>query len=224
MKVLFLTSLLFLLTPSIAQKPSDAIHIIPTFGNEKLILFNKYLVGKDSIEIHTLKFYLSDIRFYIDKSLVGNLDKKHLLMDLDNPGGLLIPLNKDLIFDSITFDLGIDSLTNISGVLGEDLDPVYGMYWTWQSGYINMKLEGKSSASASRNHSFTYHIGGYLSPYNALQTIKLKVVPGKNLNIAFDIASILQSVNLKSCSEIMSPGLQSIIMAQNAAASFKILP
>ena len=59
----------------------------------------------------------------------------------------------------IYFQIGIDSLTNVSGDLDGDLDPALGMYWAWNSGYINMKLEGKSSSCKSVKKEFQFHIG-----------------------------------------------------------------
>ena len=77
--------------------------------------------------------------------------------------------------DKIKFNLGIDSLTNVSGVMGGDLDPTKGMYWTWQSGYINFKMEGSSAVCPTRNHEFQFHIGGYQDPFYAMQTLELEV-------------------------------------------------
>lgn len=39
------------------------------------------------------------------------------------------------------FLLGVDSLTNVSGAFG-GASTIKGMYWAWNSGYINLKLKG----------------------------------------------------------------------------------
>lgn len=43
----------------------------------------------------------------------------------------------------ITFSLGVDSLKQAKPLYSGDLNPLKYMYWTWQSGYIQLKAEGK---------------------------------------------------------------------------------
>ena len=50
-----------------------------------------------------------------------------------------------------------------------DLVPTNNMYWTWQSGYINFKLEGYFENRIYRE----YHLGGYAFPNNCLQSITI---------------------------------------------------
>jgi hypothetical protein len=66
------------------------------------------------------------------------------LIDFDenDSNALCLEIPDDIEFDAIQFNLGLDSLTNVSGALGGDLDPTKGMYWTWQNGYVNFKLQG----------------------------------------------------------------------------------
>jgi hypothetical protein len=56
--------------------------------------------------------------------------------------------------------VGLDSVASTSGAMGGKLDPMYGMYWSWQSGYINLKLSGTWERDG-RTQAFTYHLGGY---------------------------------------------------------------
>ena len=55
---------------------------------------------------------------------------------------------------------GVDSLLQRGGVMDGDLDPVHGMYWTWQSGYIQFKLEGLLRDSAGERK-LELHLGGF---------------------------------------------------------------
>ena len=132
--------------------------------------------NQDSISIETLKFYMSNLLFYDDGKCVDTMNKKHLLIDLGKKNSddfiLLQAINTE--FNEIKFQLGIDSTTNSSGALGKDLDPTKGMYWTWQSGYVNFKLEGTSKACPARNHFFQFHIGGFQHPFQTLQNLELK--------------------------------------------------
>ena len=79
---------------------------------------------------------------------------------------LCLEIPEDTEFDAIQFNLGIDSLTNVSGALGGDLDPTKGMYWTWQNGYVNFKLQGTSDLCNNPKNEFEFHLGGYLKPFN----------------------------------------------------------
>jgi hypothetical protein len=99
-------------------------------------------------------------------------------------------------FDEIQFSIGIDSLTNVSGAMGGDLDPVNGMYWSWQSGYINFKVEGNSEKSGAVHKDFQFHIGGYLKPFETLQTVILPLK--RNQNVIFvDVSRFLSEIDLK---------------------------
>jgi hypothetical protein len=71
-------------------------------------------------------------------------------------------------YNSVSFTIGVDSLrstkglTERTGVLAPDYLAGHGMYWSWNSGYIFLKLEGVSaSAPVSSGNFFYYHIGGF---------------------------------------------------------------
>jgi hypothetical protein len=72
--------------------------------------------------------------------------------------------------------LGVDSIRNVSGIQTGALDPLKGMFWTWNSGYVMAKLEGSSESSNSAGNRFTYHIGGFRPGMNVLKTIDL-IIP-----------------------------------------------
>ena len=109
-----------------------------------------------------------------DKSLIKDTVKAHLI-DVFEVDTLKINFKK-LDFKKIKmiqFNIGIDSLTNVSGALGGDLDPQKGMYWAWQSGYINTKIEGRSPHCKNRKNAFQFHIGGYLQPFYAIRRVEM---------------------------------------------------
>jgi hypothetical protein len=43
------------------------------------------------------------------------------------------------------------------------------MFWTWNSGYIFLKMEGTSSSAPSND--LTFHIGGFKAPNNTIRTV-----------------------------------------------------
>jgi hypothetical protein len=127
----------------------------------------------------------------------------------------------------------VDSLHNCSGAQSGDLDPVKGMFWTWNSGYIFFKLEGKSPASHSPGNIFEFHVGGYRKPNNNLRGVELKfgdeleIVPEqmKIVQVKADIAQVFRfpnDIDLSVHSSITEPS-QAGIIADNYKDMFSII-
>jgi len=205
-----------------AQEPRTCkLEFQPVFGEAILHLpgVNYSLFGTDSIQVEKLRFYASGIKLLEDDRVVWSEENSfHLLDASENKSlSLLLKINSPVKFNHVTFSLGIDSLTNVSGALGDDLDPTRGMYWTWQSGYINFKLEGKSNLCKTRNSEFHFHLGGYVSPDATIQTISLPVQQSENIKVLMNLKNFFSSVDLSQENEIMTPG-------QNAMRLSKLLP
>lgn len=196
-----------------------------TIDGQPLKLNRSYNMGnsKDSMKISVLKFYLSDIRV-IDETGSTELIKAFHLFDNEDSISHEISFSTQDLNHPITlaFNLGIDSLTNSSGVYGGDLDPTTGMYWTWQSGYINFKLEGTSPICPARKNKFQYHIGGYQSPYNAMQKVSLTIYDSTNYTLELPLDQILGNLNLSSLYQIMSPKTEAVNMAKSISMQFKM--
>lgn len=106
------------------------------------------------------------------------------LVDESNPDALHFSFAiSPGIYDTLTFRLGVDSLHNVSGAQTGALDPLNDMFWTWNSGYVMAKLEGRSPQSKLINNKLEYHIGGFMGENNVLKNIRLGFPPGKTLNI-----------------------------------------
>jgi len=104
-------------------------------------------LGED-YTVTTLKYHISDITIS-DSSKNTSREKTccHLL-DASDSASLHFDAQLDEIsFDRVSFIIGVDSLYNVSGAQTGALDPVHGMFWTWNTGYIMAKLEGESSVS-----------------------------------------------------------------------------
>lgn len=85
-------------------------------------------------------------------------------------------------YNGVSFVVGVDSLRSVANISQRTgvLDPAgagSGMYWTWNSGYIFMKLEGTSPASTMPGNEIMYHIGGFggmtSATINNIKTISL---------------------------------------------------
>lgn len=187
---------------------------------EKWYALNK----KDSVLIENLKFYLTGFQFLQDENLLYSEKNSFHLIDLLDSNSLKFQIHipKKINFNIIRFNLGIDSLTNTSGVQGGALDPTTGMYWTWQTGYINFKLEGKSNLCATRNNAFTFHIGGFSGEQNALLVIKSIISSQNKVEIYFDLQQALKSIDLQKQNHLMSPSKEAVELAYKFASEFKV--
>ena len=226
MKFYSLFVLIFFSFYSFAQQSNEVIEFKISINQHLIKVGEKYFTHaqSDSIHFEAIRFYISNFQFFQDDVLVSFLEKKHHLIDLENPESLKINLEKnaDLNFNNIKFDFGIDSLTNVSGAFGGDLDPTNGMYWTWQSGYINFKLEGVTPSCPARNNFFQFHLGGYQAPFTNVQSVELAVFNKRNIMIELPIDQLLEKINLKETFQIMSPNQQAVDMAQLVASLFSI--
>ena len=127
-----------------------------TVGNFKYYISNIHLIKSDGKE------YVSKEYFLINEE--EEKSKKIILNNIPNG-----------TYTSISFTIGVDSAHNCSGAQSGALDPANAMFWAWNSGYIFLKLEGKSSFSKAPANIFEYHIGGYKSPSNAIRVVTLKL-------------------------------------------------
>jgi hypothetical protein len=73
-------------------------------------------------------------------------------------------------YNEISFTIGVDSTRSVSDISARTgvLDPTSygddGMYWSWNSGYIFVKMEGTSPVvplNSAGKRAFELHIGGY---------------------------------------------------------------
>jgi hypothetical protein len=206
-----------------------AISFLPKYNNATLQLdLVKYKLPNtnDSIIFNSLKFYISAIYLLQNDKIIYKEKNSFHLVDVTNNTGLNIQLfvPKNIQYNAIQFNLGIDSTTNAKGIFGKDLDPTKGMYWAWHSGFINFKLEGKSNVCNNRNNTFQFHLGGFQYPFNSLQKLILPIVVSNYINIEFDVYHFLNQIDLSKKNEIMTPSKTTNELMQFAAKSFSIQP
>jgi hypothetical protein len=236
----------------IPETPADRTKVFftKTHNPDKslsLIIFFKVLVhGKplllnktyrnpfgEIFEITRLRFYVGDISPVYDEP--GN---KHIsspeyhLIDLSDSSSSLfeIPV-ESFFFQSLRLQLGIDSADQCQGAQTGVLDPLKGMYWTWNSGYLSLKMEGVSDASEQPAHLIAYHIGGYRPPYSTIQQILLtqdKMIRANQrgkiiLEIPIELDRFFNgptSLRIKEISDCTTPGDLAKKISENFAGSF----
>ncbi len=164
--------------------------------------------------------YFSDFRFR--EKLSGGITEIDTLIfyDLADSSTHVFLKNLEISnYDDVSFTLGLDSSKNVSGELENAYDPLLGMYWAWNTGYVNLKLAGKSSLVLTKTHDFEFHLGGYRYPLATAQNIEV------NLNdqyIYFDLEKLFsESINLSKNHHIMLPGKDAFLISQGLSDCFK---
>lgn len=217
---------LFILFTSVTLDAQKALSIsfVPTIDHTSIVLDNTYHSGDISLSISNLKFYISELAIFNDDIFVASVGKKHHLFDIGLPSSGFI--SQEMAdtgpYNNIRFNIGIDSLTHSSGAFEGDLDPIHGMYWSWQSGYIHFKLEGTSPACPTRQNKFQIHVGGYQIPNNTFRTITLPVEASSTLNIEIVLDKIIQRMFGRQLFQMMSPGPTAVALADLFPQIFQI--
>jgi len=184
-------------------------------SNIKYYICNIHLKRRDGTEYVSKEYFLVNEAETVSKSVLLN----------NVPAG---------DYTSLTFTLGVDSMHNCSGAQSGALDPVNAMFWAWNTGYIFLKLEGKSAASASPGKIFEFHVGGYKQPYNHIRSITLDM-PGQGLQVSTsavatmvlkaDIAKVFNSdtvIDISKTSSITEPKSAKVV-ADNYVHMFSLL-
>jgi hypothetical protein len=64
-------------------------------------------------------------------------------------------------YTEVTFTIGVDASQVDQGAQTGALDPANNLFWSWNSGYIFLAVEGVSPVSTETDNAFQYHVGGY---------------------------------------------------------------
>ncbi len=165
-----------------------------------------------------IKFKLSDWRYYVSNFVLIKEDgteypiaDKVLLINIANADYSLdsVPVGN---YKGFKFTVGLDSLTNHKDpTLYSASNPLSlqspSIHWSWNSGYIFMKIEGKYDSTVAQlggtsiNQSFFFHVGtDKLKQVIDYTDQPFSVVSGadKELHIEMDFLKILNSVNLRT--------------------------
>jgi hypothetical protein len=211
------------------QTPSDgfALAFRPTVGGQPLRLENASYCNEleQTYSVETFRWYVSNIRFLKKGAVIWAEPAGHHLLDAADERSLTIRLvpPRGLVCDSLAFDVGIDSLTNVSGALGGDLDPTLGMYWTWQSGYINAKIEGFATVGSSPEKEFQYHLGGYSWPNASCRRLRFACPKKSNsLTVEVDLGGFLGKMDFSRNTSVMSPGPAARALSDLLARQFYV--
>lgn len=180
-----LTTLLTIFISVFLQNPQQQARLEIRFSN---FIGNKALSPDstytnpfgESYTIQRLKYYITNIELVNTKKNTRiPVEDSYFLVDDGNEESKIISINVAAgSYDAISFLLGVDSLHNVNGAQSGALDPMNGMFWTWNSGYVSVKIEGKSPVSNLPQHLIEYHLGGYKGPDKVMQRVDLPFKDG----------------------------------------------
>lgn len=190
---------------------------------------------REDYTINKFRYYISNI-FFQDGAKKSETNKSIYLIDEAKDESKSISFSVPAgEYSSLDFQIGVDSIYNVSGAQTGPLDPTKDMFWTWNTGYVMAKLEGISPASKVVNGKYEFHIGGFAGKNNVLKTVTLpfpdnkpvQLSSGKTTEIIIlaDADTWFQNPNdLKIADRpaINSPGKFAVAMSENYIKMFTI--
>jgi hypothetical protein len=185
----------------------------------------------DSVSIEELNVYISHIKFMSEVDSFQEENSYHLLKASDSASyEFFLNIPKPFNFTQISFMIGVDSIANSTGAKGGDLDLSNGMYWAWNTGYINAKLIGHSPTCKTLHQQFDFHIGGFLAPFNTSRIINLPLSDIRfskgepnTICIQIDVAEWLKDIHLAKENSIVIPCKEAMKMADDYMRMFHIV-
>ncbi|MFM1898012.1 MAG: hypothetical protein RL577_252 [Bacteroidota bacterium] len=199
--------------------------------NEKPFLFGETMVHPmtgDSLTISTLTYYVSNLILTQMDGTQWKEENSYRLIDPQTNTFDLSGIPKGS-YSSMTMTIGVDSLHNCSGLQEGALNPSKGMFWSWNTGYIFIRCEGQSPSSSKG--AFTYHLGGYLPPNNAIQTrtlnfgssfLEISANSKPTLHLKSNVAKLWHGpVKVSDLSAVHMPGSNAVSMSANFADGFR---
>lgn len=214
------------------------ISFINTINNIPVVLDSGNYTNcwNETFNINALKYYISNVQLQTaEKKIAAEKNSYHLINEEDSASKNFSFTASPGIYKTLSFLIGIDSLMNVSGAQTNALDPLNGMFWTWNSGYIMFKLEGYSAGSAVIKNKIEYHIGGFSGANNVLRRVELNiensaVLLDKNstteIIVHTDLSKIWNAVHELKISKTpicTTPGILAAGIADNYSKAFEIL-
>ncbi len=220
----------------------------PQTGNVKLELENlvdtaKLIFGKKYLNPMGDTFVVSSFNYFISNIVLVNTDNStysepnsyHLVKHSSPASSIISIANVPLgSYKAVKFMLGVDSTANVSGAQKGDLDPAISgsMYWSWNSGYIFMKMEGTSPKSGDPGQNLSYHIGGFGGVNKAQRSFDLSFgsvaanvsrLVSPIVHLGVDVNQLFKTptnIDFSTKYNILSAGANAKLIADNYADMF----
>lgn len=144
-------------------------------GNQPLVLNTQSYTNAngDSYKITKYAYYLTSLAFVKADGTSYTRDDLMFLVSPNDPNSLNVNLKNipEGTYTKITGILGVDSIYNVSGAQDGALDPLHGMFWDWNTGYIMAKCEGFSPQSTAPANMLSIHLGGFKGSMSVIKRV-----------------------------------------------------
>lgn len=208
-------------------------------GADSLILDQqiRYMnLNGDSFCVETYKYYVSNISFTDNFGNVWHENESYHLIDAGDPASCIIYIDSIPAgnYVSMTYMIGVDSARNVSGAQVGALDVANGMFWTWNSGYIMAKFEGRSPSSTASFNLVIFHVAGFAGQYAGQRWVSpsfgaanaaVTATDVPLIHMQCDINEWFQTPNVidfSSSNVVNVAGNESVAMADNFVDMFTI--
>lgn len=179
-------------------------------------------MSNDTLTYSKVKYYISNFKLKKSDGSWWTHPESYFLVDLSDPSTTTLSLNNipEGNYTEVSYIMGVDSLRNVSGAQTGALSTANGMFWSWNSGYIMVKVEGTSPNSGSGN--FSFHLGGFSGDYNVVtpknhvfgETMSVKEGTTPAIKLLVNPAKMFHTTgSISSNSMIHMPGPDATTMA-----------
>jgi hypothetical protein len=190
----------------------------------------------DTFNVTKFDYYISNIKLLKAGVVKYTESESYHLLKANDLASLDLALTNVPFdtYDAIQFMIGVDSARNVSGSQTGALDPANGMFWTWSSGYIMLKMEGVSPQSTATSNALLFHVGGFSGINNTIKTVspsfnaETAIVSSTitpEIHFAVDLSEMFKNpttVNFATLNTIHMPGAGAKTIADNYADMFSV--
>ena len=114
----------------------------------------------NNYRVDLLKYYVTNFTLIKDDGTEKNFGNYNLIDAADSASTkFMLDSVINGAYTSVRFYLGVDSTRNHTGAQDGALDPIHGMIWSWNTGYIFFKHEGGYRNNGGTNQSLLFHYG-----------------------------------------------------------------
>jgi hypothetical protein len=213
MKIKLFIFITFILSNTIGQ---TILSFHPKFGGKSIELNQNITINaNESIVFETIKCYISSLK--IDNAQQSN---PAFLFDLENQKELIIPSTTS--FNLLSFAIGLDSATHVSENYTGDLDPIFGMYWAWNTGYTHFKISGKKVVSGQLDQPFELHIGGFQKPYETQQEKTIQSNFTSHIKLDIQLLPLYEYMIKTNIYSLLVPGKEAKAIAAILPSLFQL--
>ncbi len=188
------------ITPEIKNYGSLTVKVSNEAGGQPITFgtmsFTNAAGNKYSVDL--LKYFVSNFTLIRNDGSERNFGN-YKLIDASDTSTCSFTLDSvsNGSYKAIRFYLGVDSLHNHTVLNQGDLNPISGMVWSWNTGYIFFKHEGSYINDTGTSKILLYHFGTDA----ALSTVDIPITQfdinsnKKTLYIKFDLNSLYNAPN-----------------------------